>query len=432
MATIEEKLRDFVRLYRLCEKPSIVEDSFSFQTDKAGNNLLQALHDFLVHSEFDITGLVSGGNPVLIPFKVSDYLNQPLSFNCQIPSQGFYETFEMFVDNTPSLHKGDIPALFYIKDCDYFHGQGETASDFHRIDRTCRLINYLEKIITHSETKTNHIRFVLLTHDKDTQSARKQIFESRFQYSDTRKLSELEQIEQIVEEKDLHHNERIAIFRNTLAEFLEKESDPEKRFTYILKNFKELKEQYDLNYETYINKFAFDKFELEVVNKSDELMQKLNTTLNDIVTKVLVVPAGVLALKALGGKNSISTDLILIFAILAISVVLSLLVKHQFSNLNQIEKNIDSIFRNFRTGATKANQTAQDNKKLLIQKKNFIYNSLWVFLAVVWLPFLFCVILSLKAHSFEAIWNEFSSWFTILFMRCCESLQDDPNRLGGL
>lgn len=425
MAMTEDKLRDFVRLYRLCGKPSISEESFSYKTENAERNIVQALHDFLVHSEGDITHLISGEDQISVPFLMADHANKPLSFNCHVPSQGFHKTFEMFVKDTPSLHKGSIPSVFYIGEKDYFHGQSDVPPEIQKIGRTCRLIAFLGKVITHLEEKAKHIRFVLLTHDKDTHSARKQIFETCFQYSDVTNISELEQLEQIVDEQDLHRNERFAIFRNTLAEFLEKEPDSKKRFIFILKHFDQLIEQFDLNYETYINRFAFEKFEMEVVSKSDELLKKLNTTLNDIVTKVLVVPAGVLALKALGGDNDISTSLMVLFAIVAISVVLTLLVRHQFSTLKQIGKNIDFVFSKFNKGEGGAIKIARENKDLLVKKKNSINKYLWVFIVIVWMPFLLCFVFLLKEFSFEAIWGEFASWFTILITRCCDCFQSD-------
>lgn len=426
MTTSEvKKLKDFVCLYRLCGKPPISDESFSFATDSADIKILQALKDFLGHSEEDVTGLSSSGQTVFVDFSISDFIDKQLSFNCEVPSKGFHESFESFVNDTPSLHKGDMPEQFYIRERDYLHGQGEVLPEVQKIDHARNLVAFLEKVITHSEEKANHVRFVLLTHDKDTHSARKQIFETNFHFSDIQELTGLEQLKQILYERDLHRNERFAILRNTLAGFLEKEPDSNNRFAFILKHFGELKEQYDLNYETYINKFAFNKFEMEVVSKSDLLLQKLNTTLNDIVTKVLVVPAGLLALKALGGSNCLTSDLMVVFAILSISLVMTLLVLHQFSNLKQIECNIQSVFRDFNKGGDNAKKIAQDNKKLLLRKKSFIHWSLWGFIAIVWLPCLLCLAYLFKEYSFDTIWTELKELFCSFIVRCSECMNKE-------
>ena len=284
-----------------------------------------------------------------------------------------------------------------------------------------------------SHDESNYTQFVLLTHDKESLAARKQVFETQYQYSEIRKLSGLEQIEEIAEKEDLHSSERVVVFRSALAEILERERDPRKRFTFLLTHFDELKEKYDQNYETYINGFALDKFKMEVVTKSDELIQKLNTTLNDIVTKVLIVPASLLALKALGGDNNITADIMVTIAIIAISFILTFLVRHQFSNLAQIGDNIETLFKEFDNREGKACTFARENKQKLLQKKAAIRKYLWAFIIVVWLPSFLCLAYLLKRYSFETIWHELYSWVVIFKSRCCECFREtasahEPNK----
>lgn len=428
-----QRLKDFVRLYRLCERPPIAADSFAYSAASADDTLILALNDFCKHSENDITGLVSGATRLTHPLRVNDHVGKPISFSCQIPANGFHEDFAAFVRNTPSVHKGALPEIFYISEKDYLHGEGEVIPEIEQVAKTCRLITFFDKVITHSESQDKHIRFVLLTHDKQTLTARKQVFETRYEYNEIRELPGLEQVEEITEKDDLHSSERIVVFRNALAECLEKESDPAKRFAFLLEHFGDLKEKYKQNYETYINGFALDKFKMEVVTKSDELIQKLNTTLNDIVTKVLIVPASLLALKALGGENNITTDMMVTIAIVVISLILTFLVRHQFSNLGQIGENIEVLFKEFANREGKACEFARENKHELLRKKATIYKYLFAFIIIVWLPSLLCLAYLLKRYSFESIWDELASWITIFKSRCWECFKgaasvSDPNK----
>lgn len=430
----DQRLKGFVRLYRLCERPPIVEDSFAYSADSADDTLILALNDFCKHSENDITGLASGATRLTHPLRVSDHVGKPISFSCQTPANGFHKDFTAFVQNSPSVHKRGLPDVFYISEKDYLHGEKGAIPEISKVEMICRFIIFLEKVITHIDPKDKHTRFVLLTHDKETLTARKQDFETRYEYSDTRELPGLEQVEEIAEKDDLHSSERIAVFRNALAEILEKEPDSKKRFVFLLRHFDELKDKYQQNYETYINRFALDKFKMEVVTKSDELIQKLNSTLNDIVTKVLIVPASLLALKALGGDNNITADIMVTIAIFAISVILIFLVRHQFSNLAQIRVNIRTLFKEFANRGEKACTFALENEQKLLKKNAAIRRYLWVFIFVVLLPPLLCLVYLLQQYSFEAIGEELYSWLTIFTARFSEYFNPaanglDPNNL---
>jgi hypothetical protein len=428
MSVIDNILRDFVRLYRVCGRPSIADDSFSYSTDSATDNLIQVFNDFCVHSQQDITSVKVSGVLASPPLEVCD-AGKTLAFNCHVPSSGFHENIGSFVKKTPSLHKGVMPTMFYISQIDYFHGESEVVDEIDRIARVCRFISFLGKVLTHSEDKANCTQFILLTHDKGNQSARKQLFETRFEYSDIVEPIEIKLLEEITEKEDLHSTERVAVFRNTLAEFLEKEYDPKRRFAFLLKNIKNIINDYRQNYETYINGFALNKFKMEVVSKSDELIQKLNATLNDIVSKVLVVPASLLALKALGGSNDITTDIMVTFSIIAISILITILVWYQFSSINQIEENIKLLFKEFDNREGAAADVARENKKRLLQKKYNIKIYLFIFMFIVWLPSMFCLAYLLKEYSLVVIWNELSSWITIFKSRCCECFRADPNAI---
>lgn len=425
MSHIENKLNDFVFLYRACGRPPIKDDCFSYRTDSVTDNLIQSFNNFYLNSQQDLTSVTVSGTLTSPPLEVSDK-GKSLSFDCHIPASGFHQDINSFVKSTPSLHKGAMPPVFYINQIDYLHGECAVIDEIDKITRVCRLISFLKNVLTHSEEKTNFIQFVLLTH-KGNQSVRKQIFETRFEYEDIIGQIEIELLEEITGKHDLHSTERIAVFRNSLAEMLEKEYDSQRRFSFLLKNFNDLLNSYKQNYETYINGFALNRFKMEVVAKSDELIQKLNTTLNDIVSKVLVVPASLLALKALGGSNNITTDIMVTFAIIVISFILTILVWYQFSNLKHIEENIKTLFKEFDDKNERAAEFAQENKDKLLKKKRFIKRCLVAFIFIVWLPSILCIAYLMKAYSFAVIWKELLSWITIFKSRCCECFRADPN-----
>ena len=201
MSNGDNMLRDFICLYRQCGRPPVSDGYFSFSTKRASETLISALNKFSARAADKIIGLSSGKNILQTPLKAGAHSNQPISFDCFIPANGFYQDLPAFVKKTPSVHKKEgLPDVFYISERDYFHGEKEVISEIRQVEEICRLIRFLEKVITHSEDRPNHMRFVLLTLDKDNNSTRKQLLETRYDYSDVTELVGLKELEQITQE----------------------------------------------------------------------------------------------------------------------------------------------------------------------------------------------------------------------------------------
>ncbi|MBF0402260.1 MAG: hypothetical protein HQL90_16025 [Magnetococcales bacterium] len=139
-----------------------------------------------------------------------------------------------------------------------------------------------------------------------------------------------------------HKKEKHGILKRILAERL-RNDQPDARFVRLLERLDEIRERLNVEYQTFIREFSFDKIREEVEDRKLEYMVKLNNAISDIQNKFLAVP---IALLLASGQMenvhgwSIKNSLVL-FGAVAFTIILQLLLRNQRHTLDAVKSEID-------------------------------------------------------------------------------------------
>jgi len=388
----KQVLESFVYIYRHAGKPPFDESGWlSFALVNRTAPFLTAIKNYAEkacpddisisqrHNRIDIQNI--GEQQGILDFKISK------------PSNRYYETINDFLKESNAI-KGEIPDYYYIQECDYLCGD-EKKTEIIYIEQMSSLVIFLKETLTHTVPEPTKLQFILLTHDKNN-IAQKILLTTNCKKNNLVELEGFEDFRQRFEIDDSHKPERLSVFKQSLAELLASEPDESKRFPRILNNFSELKEIYNFNYESYIGKFSFNKLKAEIVAKSNELIKDINSILNNMASKTLVAPISLVALKFVNSESD-KIQWFIFVGLVAISLVLSTVLYHQFSNLKHLKENISGVFSDLKSHQDcgkvkncKVEELANKNqnrlqKKLVFLKRSFVFMGI-----IIWLPvFLF-------------------------------------------
>lgn len=169
--------------------------------------------------------------------------------------------------------------------------------------------------------------------------------------------------EELIEKKN---TEKYLLLINELIEFLG-EIKEEKRFSYLLRNFKEFYDKTEASYGFYLSNFSFNKLKMELDNSVLDFSKNIRSVINDSQTKLIAIPAASLLIYTnIDWDDSwVLKSLFLVISSFLFSFLIEVFIKNQESSLSIISDNM----KNYKSMFRLKNQTSDiKNLDTLIQK----------------------------------------------------------------
>ncbi len=388
-------LNGVVKLYRLCSRPDF-RDNLSVNCEILCNEEIRLLINNIHQQKDDIFELVKCNEKIQSLPLQAEQNNQRLNFTLNIPIIGYKRFFTNVADlisNNTGVKKGILPESFYLLENDYLTNEVNEPEKLQQLRQVCRWVVFLKQALPHTEEKKDSYLFVLLTEDKESKGFKKHLIESRFVVDELRSLDGLENFEEMLTNEDLHCSERLSVVRNALEELLSKRPVINQRLGDILSEFDVFKQIYQDNYETYINGFSLKDFKKEVIEKHEEFATKIESSLNDVINKGLIIPVSIATIGALIKEKDLINSLVISFSVLLISIFMWRLVRQHLSRLEDIKLALNEIFEKFKGKKESAAQFVSDKRVNLIKRSELISRDLNILGWLSWAPFFSAIVL---------------------------------------
>lgn len=323
-------------------------------------------------------------------------------------SSRFYSNFDEFVSNNSSLNRGGIPAEFYLINEDCFSGDDENVY-LKAISNFSQFVICLSELAHYHDSKSSDNVFKLVfIHPED--GGGKRAVEIKVD-ADSEvvmlakdiDISLLHSLCKYDQKTDMHYYEKLNIFAVSLIDEISRESDNDKKFFYLVKNWSCFLEAFDKNISTYMSGFAFHKAKRDVAEAEINLTEKLSKLISDITTRVLSIPLSFAAIIALLKAESFWQSFFIVIGILMASIIISQLVDNQQRQLKRVSSSIDMIVNAF---VGKQDEYPADLKVYLEDMKtelevyeSKVKNTLRFFRALSWLPVLVAVFIFVLTYT---------------------------------
>ena len=299
----------------------------------------------------------------------------------------YYESLNQFI---ASNYKG-LPAVpFYIQDENYFSSDQELSLNLKFYLQVIELIELLSGISDYQEDVDGEY-FKLVFFEK-----KKISLVTRFTSNQLRDINDLKIL------KDQFNNahdreQRIEIFRTEMVNFLFGYPE-DMRLGVLIMSFDQVYTNYVQSHFLYLEKFSYYDIKAQVDKDKLDYVKKIASTVNDIQSKMIAVPAAFLLTVTLFDFTQafVLKNTLIIIACLLFALLLEVLLTSQFDVLKYTKTEIKEI----------EDQLTEKNKEEhlngLIQSFSGMNNAiqrqkffLWVFRFIVWavpVTFLICAL----------------------------------------
>lgn len=401
-----------VELYRLSGRPAIAEDQFSYRGALSSElstcvDKCKALSErYGKFTDLDIEN-ESGS----------------VSFEYLLPSSSygrFHQTFNAFVETTPTLGKGVYPKDFYVVQDNWSTTDNQENANFTSIQSCCNLIVdlcSLFRVVDQSSNSAYHNIFLTIPAEKSGQS-KSFILETKIS-SDIigitpRHADIVKALISSRNERKTHLEERKLILCTSIAEIVDLCSSDEQAFVYLLKNWSMVLTKYWQNLQSYIYGFSFESARNDIAKAELEYGGKLSSALSDISGKMLAVPISFASLVLLDKSETFVEAFSIITGVLLVTIVFYGVLLNQWRNIARLNSGLDLAFFQYK----KRKDTYPKQIKGLIDnaltdiesQKLFLRRTMIAFLVVAALPLLSVVTLMWMKWS-GAILRFLFGWF---------------------
>ena len=140
---------------------------------------------------------------------------------------------------------------------------------------------------------------------------------------------------------DLHYDEKINTFRNTLIEYI---NSADNDFSEIIKNWSLICNLYRNNLAVYMSAFSFQKARKEIAETEIDYADKISKIITDITNKALAIPISMIGSIAIYQLNSNIEIYITFTGLIITSIIMTLTLLSQKKQLTRITHAKDIVF----------------------------------------------------------------------------------------
>ncbi len=335
------KLSSIVNLFRASGRPEIKASRFSASVDFTPK---------IIKIVEEIRSQDGSVFEEILVDKIEFLDNEPLpeagnkiSFILLLPgdsANSFHSSIKGLLNNAPQISKGELPVDYYLVEEDYYSLDEGSLPQIETLFSICSLIKKISGLAHYhdSKTTTDHYRLVFIQPD-DMRTAS---FELETTVSEEMlncpplDISFLSDLSRGDANTDLHHNEKVGVFRTTLVEFLSTPSLFQAHFLYLVKNWDGFVEKYQRNLGTYLSGFAFHKAKREIAESEFNLAEQFSKVISEIAGKLLSIPVSFAIVIIVSKSTSPLEIILLITGLLIASIIIAGAVRNQQFQLNRI------------------------------------------------------------------------------------------------
>lgn len=328
---------DVVALYRLAGRPALQGHRFSYQGPATPE--LSAIIERCKQLSLDFGHFDDG------PDVESDEVDFTWALAAN-DSGRFYRSFDEFLTDCESIHRGDFPSNFYLLDSDFLSNCGEgheQPPELGRLQSLCEMIQLLKRLSVSGDLaaipgRPAHLIFVKAasaglapeTLDLMTRITRQMLDHPAL---DLGLLKDL--LEEDAKGK-VRTEEYKALFRLGVADVLATKSDIKSRFSALVQRWPKVLERFAYDVECVVDRLSFDGILRDIAEAELNFFGKLNGLVVDNATKFLGIPVSLAAIAALVSRQSLTQDLLICLGALIVALVISGVAK---SSRFQLESN---------------------------------------------------------------------------------------------
>lgn len=388
-------LRFVVELFRYAKLPNFSEGSFSaeikytHETKLLFKKILSPGFGSGSFNDLEIDGididnendLPDAGEVVSFSFIVT-----------QGSAERFYSNKEEFL-KINSLKRGEIPSSYYIVNDDFSSSDATKPEYIIKIEKVCYLITALSKLAHFHDIKQDsnvslyRLVFILQSPSTNSTAVIETTLTDKIFLSDELDLGIIRSLITIEPSSDLHYEEKLNTFRNTLIEYIKANNCD---FPTIIECWKEINTLYSNNLAVYMSAFSFHKARKEVADAEIEYADKISKVIADLSNKALAIPISLVASIAtfqLTGKAPIIISLAGIILTSLITTFISLSHKSQLDRICHAKEIIFSAIEN-RIIDEKSDLKIKllEAKRGLNENETFCRRVLHLLLLIGWIP----------------------------------------------
>lgn len=200
---------------------------------------------------------------------------------------------------------------------------------------------------------------------------------------------------------DIRNIQSIENFRRELESGIDKETKKEifisellnelfkvnesQRFRYLLHNYSSIYQTYIVSFSFYIEKFSFQEVKKQIEKDRIEFTKRIQTTLNEIQTKLIAIPAAILFIGTqLKEHDNGLHNTFLFVGTLVFSILFEILLRNQFGTIKVVNKDIKASKEYYKGLKYSTNQLMIIYRDLDSEYcRQLIY--LWIIRVIIWL-----------------------------------------------
>ncbi|AKU23494.1 hypothetical protein [Massilia sp. NR 4-1] len=338
-----------VDMYRGLGRPEVRDDVFVFDGKVAPAVIqkIQAVRGLPTHFGY---------------FEVDDLQGDHFNAEFCLPASEagrFHASVAAFIEVTPSLNFGDLPAQFYIQDIDFYSGDPSQPEQIAKLHELCRFIKGLSALASNYNAAPTHIDdenrllFVLAADGKSPAKTLALSIKIAPTDLDT-SLSHVKLVELLGSDKvkdEIHVEERRSIMRLAVAEVLATPEDQTHLFSYLVKQWRTVLEKYRHNVLAFVSQYAFEKVRKEIATAEVDHATKLSGVLGDIAGKLLALPVSLGAIILLRKAGTREEFWILFTGLCVVSIIFGGVLWNQWLQVKRLRGSFDFIFGQYNEDA---------------------------------------------------------------------------------
>lgn len=277
--------------------------------------------------------------------------NGDVSIEIQMPRNDngrVYLTFSDLLRQTPTLAFGALPAHFYVADIDYCSGDQQKPDVIGKLERLAKFIKLLSKLADDRADvgRTNRLLFILATDAakvRKTALAEIKMDEAALAFE----LPHLGLLEQLVAEENaskLHVEERLLIMRSVIAEVLATADKDANDLTFLCENWKTIQQKYRINFQAYIQTFAFDDVRKKIIDAELDYASKVTGVFGDVAGKMLALPVSLAAIAAVSADAKASLFFPGCAGLVLVTIVIVFVLRNIRAQVTRLQSGLEFVF----------------------------------------------------------------------------------------
>ncbi len=255
----------------------------------------------------------------------------------------FYANVEDFAVQCEALGRGVIPDNYYLREEDFQSAVGKAPEKLAKLLEIVKIIQGLSKLSFAASAGSGWQRLLFVVPAGKDVAPRTVEVDTKITLRCLDAASPdaaiLFGITSDDAEMTLHVNEHRQLFRTAVATVLARRL-PESgvgSFEYLIENWSEIVNLYQLNADCYVQNFSFEKMRAEVGRIELDYATRVSAILGESSSKLLALPLSVAGLAGVVGARGFAEAALLILGMVVVALILSGVIQNQLFAAERVE-----------------------------------------------------------------------------------------------